>query len=509
MQGQMNASPRGSSAKAATTQPAGYGLRQKSGLVIAPLLILAALIFPAPAGLTVEGWRTAGIALAMAAFWISEAIPIPATALLPIVLFPIAGVAGIKDAAAPYANPLIFLFMGGFLIALAMQKWNLHLRVALGIVRVMGSGPRAIVAGFLLATSAVSMWVSNTATALMIYPIALSVIALLGREEGTADFQTALLLAVAYGSSIGGLATLIGTPPNALLAGFMSETYGYHIGFAQWMMLGLPLTLLSLPFVYWILTRWSAKVPAHGLPGAPEIIRGELAKLGRFSRGETAVASVFAITVTLWVFQPLLAKPFPFLSDTVIAMLGGLALFLVPLDWKNGVFVMDWQATREMPWDVLILFGGGLSLAAAVEKTGLAKFLGELVARMNGADILIVVAVTMVAILALTELTSNTATAAAFLPIVAALAVGMRENPLLLAVPAALASSCAFMLPVATPPNAVVFSGGRLPLIRMVKAGLWVEILFLVLIWVAMFTLGRFVFAIQPGRLPPWLPVAN
>ena len=322
-----------------------YGARQWAGWLVGPPALILTLVLPPPDGLGEAGWRTAGAAVLMAAFWIAESIPIPATALLPLVLFPALGLGDVRDTAAPYANPIIFLFLGGFIIALAMQRWQLHRRVAIGLISRLGTRPPAIVAGFLVSSALVSMWVSNTATALMMLPIALSVVRLLPDRarptRATRDFSTALLLAVAYGATSGGMGTLIGTPPNALLAAYVGDIYGLTLGFGQWMLLGVPIVLVTVPVVYLVLTRLLFRLDRGELPGMRALIAREQAQLGPFSRGETAAAVVFALTAAGWVFQPLIARAVPLVTDTMIAMAGALLLFAIPTDLRRGEFVMS------------------------------------------------------------------------------------------------------------------------------------------------------------------------
>jgi len=497
------------SVKEAIEHPASYGVRQWSGWIIGPALLLITLLVDPPSGLSVEGWRTAGAAALMAVLWMTEALPIPVTALLPLVLFPALHLGNIRDSAAPYANPIIFLFFGGFIIALAMQRWNLHRRVAINLIGAMGTQPGRIIAGFLLASSLVSMWVSNTATALMMLPIAMSVVQLIPERErhspALRGFSVALLLSVAYGSTTGGMATLIGTPPNALLAGFLDNTYGYKIGFGQWMLLGVPVMLVTLPVVYWTLTRFSFRLGNAELPGMRQLIATERSRLGSFSRGEAWVAVVFTLTALAWVFQPLIARSLPLVTDTTIAMTGALVLFLIPTSFSRGEFVMNWEATKSLPWDVLLLFGGGLSLAANIERHGLASYLGSLAGHLDGMPVILAVAIVCFGILLLTELTSNTATAATFLPIAASIAIGMGENPLLFAIPCALAANCSYMLPVGTPPNAIVFGSGFIRLPDMAKAGLVLNLVLVPIIVALVWLIGRFVFDIELGTTPSWI----
>jgi solute carrier family 13 (sodium-dependent dicarboxylate transporter), member 2/3/5 len=491
----------------ALTEPSRYGLRQLSGCVLGPLCLLAVLVLPAPEGLSPEGWRTAGVAALMAILWISEAIPLPATALLPLVLFPLLQVSNIQQSAAPFANPIIYLFLGGFIIALAMQRWNLHRRIALNLIGAIGTRPARIIAGFLLAAALLSMWVSNTATALMMLPIALSVVQLLpasaDAHPGTRAFRTALLLAVAYGATSGGMATLIGTPPNAVLAAYLNEVYGYTIGFGSWMLIGVPVTLITITVVYVMLTRVCFRLDRDALPGMAELLAREKGQLGPLSRAERLVLTVFILTALGWIFQRQLAVFLPWINDTTIALAGALALFALPVN-RRGDFVMNWESTRSLPWDVLLLFGGGLSLAGNMERHGVSRYLGELCQGLGGLPMIFILAVVCFGILMLTELTSNTATATTFLPIVAALALTLGQDPLLFLIPAAMAANCSFMMPVGTPPNAIVFGSGHLTLPQMARTGLWLNLLLVPVLLGAVWLLAPLVFDVEPGVIPAW-----
>jgi solute carrier family 13 (sodium-dependent dicarboxylate transporter), member 2/3/5 len=485
------------------------GRRQRVGLALGPALLLLMVLTPPPAGMEVAAWRAAAVGALMAVWWVSEAIPIPATALLPLALFPILGVLDIEAAAAPYANSVIFLFLGGFLIAQAMQRWELHKRIALMVIVAVGTQPIRLIGGFMLASGFLSMWVSNTATAVMMLPIGLSVIALALPKRGDrqidpseSNFAICLMLGIAYACSIGGLGTLIGTPPNALLAGYMQETYGIEVGFAQWMVLGVPMVALGLPLTWLILTKVAFPVRLKTIQGGGETIRLELRKLGTWTRGERRVGIVFVLAALAWIFRPLAQTWIPGLSDAGIAIAAALALFLLPVDWGRGIFVLEWEDAKTLPWDVLVLFGGGLSLAAAISQTGLADWIGaEMTSLQALPTIGIVIAVTLVVIF-LTELTSNTATAAAFLPILGSLAVGIGQNPLLLAIPAALAASCAFMMPVATPPNAIVYGSSFVTIPQMARAGLYLNLLFTVLIAGVGYTLILVAFGAEATAVP-------
>ncbi len=485
-----------------------YGLRQRAGWVVGPVALLLTLLLPPPSGLSVEGWLTAGVATLMAVFWIAESIPIPATALLPLVLFPALGLGNITTTAAPFANPIIFLFLGGFIIALAMQRWNLHRRVAIGLIGMLGTKPSSIIAGFLMASALVSMWVSNTATSLMMLPIALSVVQLLPdpahQTREVRGFSTALLLSVAYGATTGGMGTLIGTPPNALLAGYIADIYEVTIGFGQWMLLGIPVMLVALPAVYLVLTRIMFTLDARELPGMADLIKAEKAAQGRMSRGEIAVAVVFVLTACGWVFRPLIASAVPLVSDTTIAMAGALLLFMIPLDFRRGDFVMNWEATKGVPWGVLLLFGGGLSLAGNIERHGLAAYLGNLAVGLGDLPLIFMLCVICFGVLMLTELTSNTATAATFLPIGGALAVSLGQNPLLITIPIALAANCSYMLPVGTPPNAIVYGSGLITLPQMARAGFLLNLVLVPIVVAILLLLGPIVFGIEMGFVPVW-----
>lgn len=483
---------------------------KSTGLLLAPAVFVVLLFLPPPPGLEPAAWRTASVAMVMAILWITEAIPIPATSLIPIILFPLLGVSDIKQATAPYAHPLVFLFMGGFVIALAMQRWNLHRRIALNIISFIGLNARSIIAGFMVATAFLSMWVSNTATTLMMLPIALSVIEVAGQKQGDEkqkleNFNLALLLGLAYSASIGGLGTLIGTPPNAFMAAFLNETYGYQITFARWMLLGVPLVMIGLPVTFMVLCNIVFPIRIKSLAGGKEFIAEERKKLGPLSNAEKMVAMVFVSVALLWIIQPVISRYIGGLSDTTIAILGAVVLFFLPVSFRRAEFVMNWHYAEKLPWGVLLLFGGGLSLASAINETGLATWIGEQLSALSGWPVLVLAVAVTVIIIFLTELTSNTATAAAFLPIMAGVAVGIGQNPLLFVVPAALAASCAFMLPVATPPNAIVFGSGKLTIPQMAIAGILLNIAFVLIITLIVFSLGRLVFGIEIGVTPQWL----
>ncbi|WP_222851726.1 DASS family sodium-coupled anion symporter [Phytoactinopolyspora mesophila] len=485
-----------------------YSRRKRIGLV-AGVVAAAAVYLLLPDTLGDEGKTTAAIAVLMAAWWMTEAIPIPATALLPLVLFPFLGVAEISDAASPYANDIIFLFMGGFMLGLAMQRWNLHRRIALVVVAAVGTSPVMLIAGFMIATGFITMWVSNTATTIMMLPIGLSVLTLVAqvrRGEEDTNFSTALMLGIAYAASIGSVSTLIGTPPNALMRGYLSENHGITIGFGQWMAVGVPLAVVFLVITWLVLTRFIYPPKIKELAGGRELIRGELRKLGPMSRGEWTVLLVFASAALAWVFVPLLAdndtviETAPWLdniSDAGIAMALAVALFLIPVDGRRGVRALDWETAVKLPWGILLLFGGGLSLSRQFGETGLSAWIGERVGVLDGVPIWVLILVVTLVVLLLTELTSNTATAAAFLPIMGGVAIGMNADVMMLVIPTALAATLAFMLPVATPPNAIAFGSGYVKIGQMVRAGFWLNIIGLILVLVVMYTFAGWVFGLS------------
>lgn len=433
----------------------------------------------------------------MGVWWLTEAIDIAATALLPLALFPLMGITpDFQSAATPYADKLIFLFMGGFILSLAMQRWGLGRRIALLVLRVVGDSPRMMVAAFMGITAVFSAFVSNTATAAMMLPIAVSVIDLVRKQHGGetlgdgpvvassagGHFALCLVLGIAYAASIGGIATIIGTPPNAFLVGFVTdadkigEEHVLSIGFAEWLKIGLPLVVVFLPLTWLLLTRVLYPIRIGRIEGGGRWIDTEIRRLGKAHRGEWATFIVFTLTATAWITRPLYDHVVP-VSDYGIAMIASLALFLIPVDLGRGEFVMNWRTAERLPWSILVLFGGGLSLASAVRANHVAEFIGARATLFEGAPPLLVVVVVAAGVIFLTELTSNTATTAALVPVLAAIAPGMGVHPYLLIFPAGIAASCAFMMPVATPPNAIIFGSGHVTVPQMCRAGLWLNLL--------------------------------
>ena len=448
-----------------------YNVERWFGLLGGTLLLLFTVFADPWFGLPPTAWHCLGLVLLMAVWWATEAVPLPVTALLPIIFLPMLGLCNDKASTAPYAHPTIYLFFGGFLLGLAMEKCNLHKRIALLILSKVGSCPRMQIAGFMFATGFISMWVSNTATAIMMLPIGISVASVVtqGQNAGEAKrFSCALMLAIAYSSSIGGMGTLIGTPPNALLRAFLAEHYHIHIGFGQWMLLGVPVAIALSLFTWWWLTRKPFNFAGNTVH---EKIRQELEALGPVSREEAMTACLFGCAALCWVLQPIISRALPFVDDTFIAMCFGLLLFVMPVDMGKRQFLMNWQEARKLPWGILLLFGGGLSLAGAINSTGLASWMANVLGSLQGIPFILMTFILVITVQIMTEFTSNTATSAAFLPLVGIMAVAQGIEPAIYAIPAALAASCAFMLPVSTPPNAIVFRSGALTIPDMLRAG--------------------------------------
>lgn len=483
-----------------------------------------------PDDLAVSARVTAATAVLMGLWWMTEAIPIPATALVPLVVFPIFNETTAEDGTtspvtvdqvgASYGNNIIFLFMGGFLLALAMQRWNLHRRIALVTVRAMGTSPSMVVAGFMVATAFLSMWVSNTATAVMMLPIGVSVLLLVANLKGDvpagapggdgetdlqseevkehvieSTFGTALMLGIAYAASIGSLSTIIGTPPNTLLVGYLADNHDIQIGFGQWMLVGFPLAAVFLVICWFLLTKVLFKPEISEIPGGRDLMNEELAKLGPMSSGEKRVLALFVLAAASWVTIPLIFDE-PFISDAGIAMVVGLLLFLSPSGSGRGVRLLDWESAVKLPWGVLLLFGGGLALSSQFGSSGLTAWIGEQAEALGGAPVILVVVVLVALVIFLTELTSNTATAATFLPVVGGLAIGIGMPVTLATIPVAIAATCAFMLPVATPPNAIAFGSGYVTIPQMLKGGIWLNLIGIVLITATAMTLAVWVFGI-------------
>lgn len=441
-------------------------------------LFILMIILPAPAGMSESAWNVAAVTVLLAYWWSSEALPVPVTSLLPIVMFPFLGVSSIGAATAPYAAPTIFLLLGGFIMATGISRWNLHRRIALSILVKVGNNPTALISGFMAVTAMISMWISNTASSLMMLPIALSLASEIVKErnEKTTGFMLCLVLGVAYGANIGGFGTPIATPPNLLVIAFMKENYGIDISFLSWMLIGVPCVLIMLPIAIFVLTKWAYPFDLSKNSLASEHLQQELDEMGPMSVPEKRMSMVFAFVASCWVFRtPVQSnlEMLPWLSDALIAVGGAMLMFMVPSGSgdKKTPTLLNWKTAEKLPWGVLLLFGGGLSLASAVSSSGLAVWVGNELAAIGVLDLIFIIFILVTLVVFLTELTSNTATAATLLPIMGALAVASGIDPMILFVPLAISASCAFMLPVATGPNAVVFSSGEVTIPQMAGAG--------------------------------------
>ena len=459
-------------------------------------------MLPPPETMPLSAWHTAIAAILMAIWWCTEAVHVSVTAIVPLAIFPLLGIGDIKTVAAPYANPIIYLFMGGFVIALAVEKWDLHKRIALTILTSVGKSGPAIVGGFMLASAIISMWVMNTSTTLMLLPIGVSVVKIVSESADELNdtqkhnFQLAVLLGIAYSATIGGMATIVGTAPNAFFVGFMKENGFTEIGFGQFMLVGFPLTLVMLPLAWFAITHIVFPIKFSTSDATRNHLYKLRADLGLMSIAEKRVSVVFASAAFLWMTRPLLnmLSIFSGLSDAGIAMIAATILFLIPSANKNDPYLMKWETMSKLPWGLLILFGGGLSLASSVAQTGLADWIGESLVVLGGAGTIVLVIVITTLIAFLTELTSNTATTGTFLPVVAALAIGISVDPLIFALPATLAASCAFMLPVATPPNGIVYGSGYIRIPEMVKAGFVLNIIEIVVLSILALIVAPIVF---------------
>ncbi|MCC5827009.1 DASS family sodium-coupled anion symporter [Alkalimonas sp.] len=448
------------------------------------------------AGMSQHAWFMAALTLWMAIWWISEAVPIPVTSLLPIILVPLLGLDSLGAVTAPYAHPLIFLFLGGFLLSIAMERWQLHKRIALHVMLIVGSKPSQQVAGLMFVTAFLSMWMSNTATSVMMLPIALSVLALQQNQtKDNSGFDTAVMLAIAYSASIGGVATLIGTPPNALLAAYLQSNYDIQIGFARWMLIGVPIATLLLVMCWFWLTKLAYQLDKVALSDTKNLYRDELQQLGPMTGGEKRVLAIFLFAAVGWISREYVQSRTGWpLDDTIIAIIAACLLFIVPVNWRSGQRILQWEDTKKLPWGILLLFGGGLALAGQIQKSGLADFIALQVGGLDGISILLLVLLVTTIIVFLTEVTSNTATAAGFLPLLGPVALALDTSVAMLVVPAALAASCAFMMPVATPPNAIVFASGKLKIIDMVKAGFALNIMAIAVITLFCYWLVELIF---------------
>ena len=461
--------------------------KKKLGVLLGPLVFVVLNFFVEIPGLSPQARAVLASIAWMAIWWVTEAIPIAATALLPIAVFPLAGAMDLRETTAPYSHPLIYLYLGGFLIAIAIEKVNLHKRFALWIIRMVGTQLVWVIFGFMLATAFLSMWISNTASAVMILPVGLAIITQLRDNPHTtaqedAAFGKALMLSIAYSASIGGMATLIGTPPNLIMAGIVRESLGVAISFSEWFVFAFPLTLVFLIAAWYYISHRAFGLGKRSFPGGKEEIQRQIGLLGPLSLSEKKVALVFGFTALAWITKSyFLLRWFPFLDDTIIAIIGGLSLFLIPGEEKDNA-LLTWEDALQLPWGIVLLFGGGLSLAAAVEQSGLALWLGGQLSVFFGLGLLVLLLVVVTFVNFLTEITSNMAVTAMLLPVLITASAVAGFSPFYFVVGATLAASCAFMMPISTPPNAVVFGSGYLTIKEMVLTGLWLNLLAIALI---------------------------
>jgi sodium-dependent dicarboxylate transporter 2/3/5 len=468
---------------------------KKIGLFLGAFLFILMRLLPVPEGMKAEAWAVAAITVLMAVWWITEAIPIPATALLPIPLYPLLGVMKANLVTGSYGDEVIYLFMGGFFLAVAMEHWNLHRRIALLTVRIVGTTPNRIILGFMIAVGGLSMGISNTACAVMMVPIGIAVVSQITglsikdlhdgdpEKKQAANFAKALMIAIAYAASIGGIATLIGTPPNMIMKGQVQNMYGIDISFMQWFMFGFPLAVILMVVAYFILTKLFFRTGDLKLAGSRELIDHEIAKLGPMSRAEISIAVIGGIMALAWISRGFIKiDALKFVSDTTIAIVGSMLLFLVPVDFKKGIHLLEWKTAVKIPWDIVLLFGGGITLANGFRTTELALWLSNQLTQLSYLHIFVFILIIALLTTFLTEVTSNTATATLLIPIMGAAAIAIGIHPFATIVTACISASMAFMLPVATPPNAIVFGSGYLRIVDMAKTGLVLNIVAAVII---------------------------
>lgn len=476
-------------------------------IFLGPLLFFSLQFLKPPETMPAPAWDVLCVTLWMALWWVTEAVPISVTALLPIVLFPLTGALAIGTTTAAYGDKFVFLYLGGFLLAIAIEKWELHRRIALTIINLIGTNLKLIILGFMVATAFLSMWISNTATSVMMLPIGAAIISQMKNNPDTDKnenkyFGKSLMLAIAYSASIGGIATLIGTPPNLVFAGIVEKIYGIEITFFQWFKLGLPISVFLLFLCWKYLTHFAFNFKGMKLPGGKGEISRLLKDLGETSRQEKIVLTVFIFTALAWITRSFLLQPIiPFIDDTIIAITAGIMLFLLP-SGKGGERILVWEDAVNIPWGIIILFGGGMALAKAFGDTGLAVWIGEQLTDLKNLPLILLILVLVTSVNFLTEITSNIATTAMLLPILAPMAVAMNIHPYYLLVAATLAASCAFMLPVATPPNAVVFGSGHLQIKDMVRTGIWMNIFSILLISLIIYFLLPILWGITVDEIP-------
>ena len=474
---------------------------KKKGFSIGILLFLIMLISPAPDGLSVVAWNVAAVSVLMAIWWATETVPVAITALLPLALFPLLGVTSFEEAAVPYANKNIYLFLGGFMLALGIESSGLHKRIALKMIISVGSSGRTLVGGFMLVAALISMWVMNTSTTLMLLPIGLAVCTVMSEtipgltDRDKSNFDTALLLGIAYAATIGGMSTLIGTAPNIVFSAFMQDTYGVEISMFDWMMLGVPLASILLFGAWILLTKYVFPINFTSSIEARNELRVMLNDMGAFTKDERRISIIFGLAVFAWVFRTLLNKIelLSGLTDAGIAIIAAILIFMTPSASKKGD-LLHWEKSRDLPWGLLILFGGGLSLAAQISSSGLGIWIGNSLLVLSTVPPILLILAVATLIIFLTEITSNVTTTTTFLPVFGALAIAIGVLPVSLTVPVCLAASCAFMLPVATPPNAIVYGSNKFTIATMMRAGFALNIIGIFIVTVFAYYLAPLVF---------------
>jgi sodium-dependent dicarboxylate transporter 2/3/5 len=484
---------------------------KKIGLILGPALFLITLLWFHPEGLSKEANAILASTLWVAVWWITEAVPIAITSLLPVVLFPLTGGLGLAETTASFGHRYIFLYIGGFILAIAIQRWNLHKRIALNIIQIIGTNVKSIILGFMIATAFLSMWISNTATSVMMLPIGMAIISQLRDNPDTIEnenktFGKALMLAIAYSASIGGIATLIGTPPNLVLAGIVQETYGVEITFSKWFMFGLPISLILLVICWKYLTEFAFSFKQKDFPGGKAEINKQLKSLGKISYEEKMVLLIFIGTAFAWITRSFFLQKFiPNIDDTIIAVIAGIILFVLPASKEKSRKLINWKEAVKLPWGILLLFGGGLALAQGFTTSGLAEWIGGQMTLLEGASLFILLLFLITLVNFLTEITSNLATTAMILPILAPLSLVIDVHPFMLMVGATVAASCAFMLPVATPPNAVVFGSGYLRIPDMVKSGIWMNLFSIFFLTLMVYFLLPLIWGIDPHNITDFI----
>ncbi len=489
-------------------------LTKKIGYFLGPFLFLLTFYFTAPEGMNDHAWKVCGLALWMSCWWITEAMPLPVASMLPVIVLPTLNISPLKIVMIPYANPIVFLIFGGFVISLAMQKWNLHFRIGLNILKLIGHGEKSVLAGIMITTAFMGMWISNTATAIMMLPMAISMALLLsGRTHEDPDtncpFAKAMVLGVVYSCVIGGLSSFIGAPTNAIMVGFISAHYDKALSLSDWMEFGVPIAVMLLAFT-WVVLCYLFLRKGERRSDVRTIVTDAHKDLGVMSREEKVVSAVFAFTAILWVFShPIQSYLGIHIEDSMIAVLGAFLMFLMPTTLKFNQFALNWKDTVKLPWGILVFFGGSMSLSTALTDSGVTIWLSEQLSLLSGLNIMLVVVVVTLLLIAVSELMNNVATITAFLPILAAMATAMHINPLIIMIPATLAASCAFMLPGASAPNALAYGTGHLRVADMIRSGLILNIISAITITLFTFTIVATVYHIDFNHVPDWAILKN